>query len=125
MHFTILVFLTGNVHYGQRNPAIFGHLRSEPLWIFFSVFHEEQKIGESYRGYCTTEAELEAIQLLHKQQTHAVFGTRQSPSPAKPATRLMWKSQYVPYDGIPFVNAGNVAFFPCGICVSEIPLFKS
>ncbi|KAG1945629.1 calcium-responsive transcription factor [Pimephales promelas] len=68
-----------------------------------------EKIGESYRGYCNTEAELEAIQLLHKQQTHAVFGTRQSPSPAKPATRLMWKSQYVPYDGIPFVNAGSRA----------------
>uniref|UniRef100_A0A9J8A830 Calcium responsive transcription factor n=1 Tax=Cyprinus carpio carpio TaxID=630221 RepID=A0A9J8A830_CYPCA len=65
-----------------------------------------EKIGDSYRGYCNTEAELEAILLLHKQQTHTVFGTRQSPSPAKPASRLMWKSQYVPYDGIPFVNAG-------------------
>ncbi|XP_052422433.1 calcium-responsive transcription factor isoform X1 [Carassius gibelio] len=68
-----------------------------------------EKIGDSYRGYCNTEAELEAILLLHKQQTHTVFGTRQSPSPAKPATRLMWKSQYVPYDGIPFVNAGSRA----------------
>ncbi|XP_059355766.1 calcium-responsive transcription factor isoform X1 [Carassius carassius] len=68
-----------------------------------------EKIGDSYRGYCNTEAELEAILLLHKQQTHSVFGTRQSPSPAKPATRLMWKSQYVPYDGIPFVNAGSRA----------------
>ncbi|XP_067301062.1 calcium-responsive transcription factor isoform X2 [Pseudorasbora parva] len=69
----------------------------------------EQKLGDSYRGYCNTEEELEAVLLLHKQQTHAVFGTRQSPSPAKPATRLMWKSQYVPYDGIPFVNAGSRA----------------
>lgn len=68
-----------------------------------------EKIGDSYRGYCNTEAELEAILLLHKQQTHTVFGTRQSPSPAKPASRLMWKSQYVPYDGIPFVNAGSRA----------------
>ncbi|KAK9969592.1 hypothetical protein ABG768_027753 [Culter alburnus] len=68
-----------------------------------------EKIGDSYRGYCNTEAELEAVLLLHKQQTHAVFGTRQSPSPAKPATRLMWKSQYVPYDGVPFVNAGSRA----------------
>ncbi|XDV30736.1 hypothetical protein PO909_033587 [Leuciscus waleckii] len=79
-------------------------------------------------GYCNTEAELEAVLLLHKQQTHAVFGTRQSSSPAKPATRLMWKSQYVPYDGIPFVNAGNMALFACGICgvtLCEIPLFKS
>lgn len=68
-----------------------------------------EKIGDSYRGYCNTETELEAVLLQHKQQTHAVFGTRQSPSPAKPATRLMWKSQYVPYDGIPFVNAGSRA----------------
>ncbi|XP_049340552.1 calcium-responsive transcription factor isoform X3 [Astyanax mexicanus] len=68
-----------------------------------------EKIGDSYRGYCNTEAELEAVLLLHKQQTHSVFGTRQSPSPAKPASRLMWKSQYVPYDGIPFVNAGSRA----------------
>ncbi len=65
----------------------------------------------------TPEAELEAILLLHKQQTHTVFGTRQSPSPAKPASRLMWKSQYVPYDGIPFVNAGNLALFTSGIYV--------
>lgn len=77
----------------------------------------EQKIGEAYRGFCSTEAELEAVLMLHKQQTHSVFGTRQSPSPAKPATRLMWKSQYVPYDGIPFVNAGEpraaVRGIPC------------
>ncbi|XP_051567117.1 calcium-responsive transcription factor-like isoform X3 [Myxocyprinus asiaticus] len=70
---------------------------------------ECEKIGESYRGYCNSEAELEAVLLLHKQQTYTVFGTRQSPSPAKPATRLMWKSLYVPYDGIPFVNAGSRA----------------
>lgn len=75
--------------------------------VFLWLFHGEQKIGDSYRGYCNTEAEMEAILRLHKQQTHTVFGTRQSPSPGKPATRLMWKSQYVPYDGIPFVNAGN------------------
>ncbi|XP_076849904.1 calcium-responsive transcription factor isoform X2 [Brachyhypopomus gauderio] len=68
-----------------------------------------EKLGDSYRGYCNTEAELEVLLLLHKQQTQCVFGTRQSPSPAKPATRLMWKSQYVPYDGIPFVNAGSRA----------------
>ena len=66
-----------------------------------------QKIGDSYRGYCVSETELESVLTFHKQQTHSVWGTRQSPSPAKPATRLMWKSQYVPYDGIPFVNAGT------------------
>ncbi|NXF00907.1 CARTF factor, partial [Smithornis capensis] len=68
-----------------------------------------EKIGDSYRGYCVSETELESVLTLHKQQTQSVWGTRQSPSPAKPATRLMWKSQYVPYDGIPFVNAGTRA----------------
>ncbi|XP_023366210.1 calcium-responsive transcription factor isoform X3 [Otolemur garnettii] len=68
-----------------------------------------EKIGDSYRGYCISETELESILTFHKQQTQTVWGTRQSPSPAKPATRLMWKSQYVPYDGIPFVNAGSRA----------------
>uniref|UniRef100_A0AAY5KC46 Uncharacterized protein n=1 Tax=Esox lucius TaxID=8010 RepID=A0AAY5KC46_ESOLU len=71
-----------------------------------------EKIGDSYRGYCNTDTELETILWLHKQQTNSVFGTRQSPSPAKPATRLMWKSQYVPYDGIPFVNAGKLKSTP-------------
>ncbi|KAL8183861.1 UNVERIFIED_CONTAM: hypothetical protein K2H54_054739 [Gekko kuhli] len=68
-----------------------------------------EKIGDSYRGYCSSETELDSVLILHKQQTQSVWGTRQSPSPAKPATRLMWKSQYVPYDGIPFVNAGSRA----------------
>ncbi|XP_029462149.1 calcium-responsive transcription factor isoform X2 [Rhinatrema bivittatum] len=68
-----------------------------------------ERIGDSYRGYCVSEAELESVLTVHKQQTQSVWGTRQSPSPAKPATRLMWKSQYVPYDGIPFVNAGSRA----------------
>ncbi|CAM5090033.1 unnamed protein product [Natator depressus] len=68
-----------------------------------------EKIGDSYRGYCVSETELESVLTLHKQQTQSVWGTRQSPSPAKPATRLMWKSQYVPYDGIPFINAGSRA----------------
>ncbi|XP_063068994.1 calcium-responsive transcription factor [Engraulis encrasicolus] len=81
--------------------------RNAPSWAL--RLRSCEKIGDSYRGYCSTEAELEAVLLLHKQQTGAVFGTRQSPSPAKPATRLMWKSQYVPYDGIPFVNAGSRA----------------
>ncbi|KAJ8349880.1 hypothetical protein SKAU_G00250100 [Synaphobranchus kaupii] len=78
-----------------------------PSWAH--LLHSCEKIGDSYRGFCTNEAELEALLMLHKQHTHSVFGTRQSPSPAKPATRLMWKSQYVPYDGIPFINAGSRA----------------
>ncbi|NXY81789.1 CARTF factor, partial [Alcedo cyanopectus] len=68
-----------------------------------------EKIGDSYRGFCASEVELESLLVLHKQQTRSVWGTRQSPSPARPATRLMWRSQYVPYDGIPFVNAGSRA----------------
>lgn len=64
-----------------------------------------------------SEAELLNILVLHKQQTMSVWGTRQSPSPAKPATRLMWKSQYVPYDGIPFVNAGKSVCYHEGIII--------
>lgn len=64
-------------------------------------------IGDSYRGYVTNEVELDLILTLHKQQTNSCWGTRQSPSSAKPSIRLMWKSQYVPYDGIPFLNTGK------------------
>uniref|UniRef100_A0A2K5Y936 Calcium responsive transcription factor n=1 Tax=Mandrillus leucophaeus TaxID=9568 RepID=A0A2K5Y936_MANLE len=73
-----------------------------PIWA--CRLRSCEKIGDSYRGYCVSETELESVLTFHKQQTQSVWGTRQSPSPAKPATRLMWKSQYVPYDGIPFVN---------------------
>ncbi|XP_049905211.1 calcium-responsive transcription factor-like isoform X1 [Epinephelus moara] len=82
-------------------------LSGVPSWAL--RLRNVQKLGDSFRGFCCSEAELEAILLLHKQQTGCVFGTRQSPSVDKPATRLMWKSQYVPYDGIPFVNTGSRA----------------
>ncbi|XP_053515213.1 calcium-responsive transcription factor isoform X2 [Artibeus jamaicensis] len=78
-----------------------------PMWA--CRLRSCEKIGDSYRGYCVSETELESVLTFHKQQTQSVWGTRQSPSPAKPASRLMWKSQYVPYDGIPFVNAGSRA----------------
>uniref|UniRef100_A0A8C3TS07 Calcium-responsive transcription factor n=1 Tax=Catharus ustulatus TaxID=91951 RepID=A0A8C3TS07_CATUS len=83
----------------------------QPLPLNTPAWHAGSgtRIGDSYRGYCVSETELESVLTLHKQQTQSVWGTRQSPSPAKPATRLMWKSQYVPYDGIPFVNAGSRA----------------
>lgn len=68
--------------------------------------HDCELIGDSYRGYVTTEVELDLILTLHKQHTNSCWGTRQSPSSAKPSIRLMWKSQYVPYDGIPFLNTG-------------------
>ncbi|XP_039613751.1 calcium-responsive transcription factor isoform X2 [Polypterus senegalus] len=80
---------------------------SAPAWA--QRLRSCEKIGDSYRGYCVNDSELESVLALHKQLTQSVWGTRQSPSPAKPATRLMWKSQYVPYDGIPFVNAGSRA----------------
>ena len=66
-----------------------------------------QKIGDFYRGWVETEVELDIILTLHKQHTQSMWGTRQSPCPNKPATRLMWKSQYVPFDGMPFLNAGE------------------
>lgn len=69
--------------------------------------HDCELIGDSYRGYVTNEVELDLILTLHKQHTNSCWGTRQSPSSAKPSIRLMWKSQYVPYDGIPFLNTGN------------------
>ncbi|OWF37566.1 calcium-responsive transcription factor-like [Mizuhopecten yessoensis] len=68
-----------------------------------------EKIGDSYRGYVDSEVDLDLLLTYHKQQTQSFWGTRQSPSPAKPSTRLMWKSQYVPFDGIPFVNSGSRA----------------
>ncbi|KAJ8314456.1 hypothetical protein KUTeg_006606 [Tegillarca granosa] len=64
-----------------------------------------EKIGDSFRGYVETEAELDLLLTYHKQHTQSFWGTRQSPSPAKPSTRLMWKSQYVPFDGQPFINS--------------------
>ena len=74
-----------------------------------------QKIGDYFRGYIDTEVELDLLLTYHKQQTQSFWGTRQSPSPAKPSTRLMWKSQYVPFDGVPFINSGkSPASLRCG-----------
>ncbi|XP_052236823.1 calcium-responsive transcription factor-like isoform X2 [Dreissena polymorpha] len=68
-----------------------------------------EKIGDYYRGYVDTEVEMDILLTYHKQATQSFWGTRQSPSPAKQSTRFMWKSQYVPFDGVPFVNAGSRA----------------
>ena len=65
-----------------------------------------QKIGDYYRGWVANDAELELLLTLHKQQTKSVWGTRQSPSMSRETTRLMWRSQYCPFDGIPFLNTG-------------------
>lgn len=83
-----------------------------------------QTIGESYRGYVENEVQLDLLLTYHKQQTSSFWGTRQSPSPAKPSTRLMWKSQYVPFDGIPFVNVGESSApfvsFVCCVCLCVV-----
>ncbi|XP_078662723.1 calcium-responsive transcription factor-like isoform X2 [Branchiostoma floridae x Branchiostoma belcheri] len=68
-----------------------------------------EKIGDSFRGWVENDVELDLLLTYHKQQTQSFWGTRQSPTPGKPSTRLMWKSQYVPFDGIPFVNIGSRA----------------
>ncbi|XP_014671370.1 PREDICTED: calcium-responsive transcription factor-like isoform X2 [Priapulus caudatus] len=68
-----------------------------------------EKIGDSYRGWVASEQELDLLLTYHKQQTGSMWGTRQSPSPARASSRLMWKSQYVPFDGMPFLNAGSRA----------------
>ena len=67
-----------------------------------------ERMGDSYRGYVHTEAELDILLSMHKEHTHSSWGTRQSPSSQKPSVRFMWKSQYVPYDGVPFLNSGKL-----------------
>lgn len=60
---------------------------------------------------------MDILLTYHKQATQSFWGTRQSPSPAKQSTRFMWKSQYVPFDGIPFVNTGKCT------CCKSFPYF--
>ena len=85
----------------------YGHATHSPKYNRF-LFPWLQKIGDSFRGWVDSEVELDLLLTYHKQQTQSFWGTRQSPSPAKTSTRLMWKSQYVPFDGIPFVNSGEL-----------------
>ncbi|CAB4003007.1 calcium-responsive transcription factor-like [Paramuricea clavata] len=78
-----------------------------PLWA--AQLKGCERIGDSYRGYVHTETELDVLLSMHKENTHSSWGTRQSPSSQKPSVRFMWKSQYVPYDGVPFLNSGRRA----------------
>ena len=68
--------------------------------------------GDTYTGYVLNDAEMDTILNMYKKETQSLFAIRQTPSPAKDeradTVRLMWKSQYVPYDGIPFVNIGKL-----------------
>jgi len=66
-----------------------------------------QRVGNSFRGWVETEVDLDCVLTCYKQATCTYWGTRQSPSPSQKATRLMWKSQYVPFDGTPFINIGT------------------
>lgn len=77
-----------------------------PLWV--AQLKGCERIGDSYRGYVHTETELDVLLSMHKENTHSSWGTRQSPSSQKPSVRFMWKSQYVPYDGVPFLNSGKL-----------------
>ncbi|XP_071941329.1 uncharacterized protein [Antedon mediterranea] len=78
-----------------------------PQWA--ARLKECQKVGTSYRGFVENEIELDLLLTFHKQETGSFWGTRQSPSAERSSKRLMWRSQYVPYDGIPFVNMGSRA----------------
>ena len=63
----------------------------------------------------------------YKKETNSLFAIRQTPSPVKEengTVRLMWKSQHVPYDGIPFINIGKKGFskfFSFNISLEYLP----
>ena len=73
--------------------------------------------GDTYTGYVTNQNDMDLVLNTYKKDTQSLFAIRQTPSPAKDESadtvRLMWKSQYVPFDGIPFVNVGKCIPF-CG-----------
>ena len=99
---------------------------SESIIVVWRIFKYQatvclQHIGNSYRGWVETEAELDYLLSCYKQATGTYWGTRQSPSPSQKTTRLMWKSQYVPFDGIPFINIGKSLSVFSGF---KLPNFK-
>ena len=67
--------------------------------------------GDTYTGYVKNQNDMDLVLNTYKKETQSLFAIRQTPSPAKDESadtvRLMWKSQYVPFDGIPFVNVGK------------------
>jgi len=82
----------------------------KPSWaVLLSDF---QRIGDSYYGFVKNEVEMDQVLNSYKKETNSLFAIRQTPSPVKEengTVRLMWKSQHVPYDGIPFINIGRRA----------------
>ena len=99
-----------NRHYLINEPLT--EASSIPNWALH--LRDCTLFGDTYTGYVTNETEMDAILNLYKKETQSLFAIRQTPSPAKDESsdtvRLMWKSQYVPYDGIPFVNVGTLFF---------------
>jgi len=89
-----------------------GDLPTVPNWALH--LSDCTLCGDTYTGYVATEHEMDAVLNLYKKETQSLFAIRQTPSPAKDESsetvRLMWKSQHVPYDGIPFVNVGKEIF---------------
>ena len=80
----------------------------------FNIYYPSLQ-GDTFAGYLSDENEVEALLNLYKKETTSLFSTRQTPSPGRDehrspeaVGRLMWKSQYVPYDGIPFLNIGVI-----------------
>ena len=87
-------------------------LNQFPKWT--ELLHDCKLIGDMYTGYVLNENEMDAVVNMYKKETQTLFSVRQTPPPPKMETndtiRLMWKSHYVPFDGIPFVNIG-IYFF--------------
>eukprot|EP00794_Sanderia_malayensis_P012832 gene12832-14150_t len=82
----------------------------KPNWA--CLLHDFQKLGDSYYGYVINEVEMDQVLNSYKKETNSLFAIRQTPSPVKEengTVRLMWKSQHVPYDGVPFINIGRRA----------------
>ena len=76
------------------------------LNVFILLF-----LGDSYYGFVKNEVEMDQVLNAYKKETNSLFAIRQTPSPVKEdngTVRLMWKSQHVPYDGIPFINIGKL-----------------
>eukprot|EP00795_Rhopilema_esculentum_P005130 gene5130-251_t len=85
-------------------------LDGKPAWAQYLA--DFQKIGDSYYGFVKNEVEMDQVLNAYKKETNSLFAIRQTPSPVKEdngTVRLMWKSQHVPYDGIPFINIGRRA----------------
>ncbi|EDV26888.1 uncharacterized protein TRIADDRAFT_54263 [Trichoplax adhaerens] len=76
-------------------------------WAYY--LHETEFKSSYCRGYVKTIEELKFVLARFEESTKLSWGTRQSSSHPKSSTRLMWKSSYVPDDGVPFINIDNRA----------------